>query len=174
MLGSVRGLIACCFPTINYGLQLMGNLPPALLVHLAPISCLHSGWKQKGTMELSRVHRNGKVWRRQQEFKHLRVAHYTGSALHVCSCVHVNGITGWYGLKMPHSDPALHIQTAGSHCHSLFATEQCPHQIYVAVSIYLCRYICHFSLLLLALSDPKLPVQLYLASPVRSRKAAPV
>lgn len=70
MLGSVRGLIASCFPTINYSLQLMEGLPPALLVHLAPVPCLQSGWKQKSTIEVSKVHRDGKVWRRQQGFKH--------------------------------------------------------------------------------------------------------
>lgn len=39
MLGSVRGLIACCFPTINYYLQ----LTESLLLHLAPISGAHWG-----------------------------------------------------------------------------------------------------------------------------------
>lgn len=43
MLGDVRGLIACCFPTVNYYLQLTENLLPDLLVHLAPISGAHWG-----------------------------------------------------------------------------------------------------------------------------------
>lgn len=65
MLSNVRGLIACCFPTINYYLQLMENLPPDLFIHLTPVSYTHAGWKQQGSLELSKIHTNGHVLRKQ-------------------------------------------------------------------------------------------------------------
>lgn len=54
MLGSVRGLIACCFPTINYYLQLTESLLANLLLHLAPISCAHWGGNRGAAPSCSR------------------------------------------------------------------------------------------------------------------------
>lgn len=36
MLSKVRGLIACCFPTVNYYLPLTENLPAGVFMHLTP------------------------------------------------------------------------------------------------------------------------------------------
>ena len=63
MLSNVRGLIAGCFPTINYYLQQMENLPPDLFMHLTPVSYIHAGSKQQGSLELPEVHTNGHVLR---------------------------------------------------------------------------------------------------------------
>lgn len=46
MLSNVKSLIACCFPTINYYLQLMENLPPDLFMHLTLISSSHMDGKK--------------------------------------------------------------------------------------------------------------------------------
>lgn len=45
MLSNVKSLIACCFPTINYYLQLMENLPPDLFMHLTHIPYSHMDGK---------------------------------------------------------------------------------------------------------------------------------
>lgn len=45
MLSNVKSLIASCFPTINYNLQLMENLPPDLFMHLTLISYSHTDGK---------------------------------------------------------------------------------------------------------------------------------
>lgn len=45
MLSSVKSLTACCFPTINYYLQLMENPPSDLFMHLTLISYAHMDGK---------------------------------------------------------------------------------------------------------------------------------